>query len=446
MFFSQQSSIVNDVNDSWYITGGRIIDPGTARDEVADLLVQDGVIQLLPLRIDPRIPRIDARGLIVAPGFIDLHVHLREPGDTDAETIDSGTRAAAHGGFTAVVAMPNTRPATDRPEHIRHIVEVSALQDRVHVHPAGCITRHRAGLELADLAGMAAAGAVAFTDDGATVANETLLRQAMVAARCCGKPIFDHALDPVLAGHGVMHAGEWSDHWNIPGISSTAEIKIVARDIRLCEETGCALHIQHVSARESVALIRAARARELPVTAEATPHHLALTDADVHPNDTNAKMNPPVRSEEDRIAICSAVADGTITALATDHAPHTIESKSRLFRDAPFGVIGLETAIGVTYTALVHSGRMSLLEWVRRWTEGPTLILGLPPPALTPGQPANIVLLELNQEWTVQANRLFSKSRNTPFLGQRFRGNPLCTLHHGKVSWDSGITKPCSDC
>ena len=422
------------MKDCFYIRGGRVLDPARGQDAVGDLCIQKGVIVPCPARVPPGARVIDAAGCGGVPGFIDLHVHLREPGNEAAETVATGTRAAARGGFTTIVAMPNTRPALDSPAEIRALAK-RAAGGFARVLPAPCLTHGREGLELADIDALATAGAVALTDDGATVADDALMAEAMRRAARANLPVCDHALDPVLAGKGVMHEGEWSRKWGLPGIPSEAESRTVARDIRLAEAAGCALHIQHVSAAESVQLIREAVRRGVRVTAEATPHHLALTDADVRPEDARFKMNPPLRGEADRIVLLEAVADGTLTTLATDHAPHTAAAKAKGFVEAPFGVIGLETAIGVTYAILVKSGRISLADWVRRWTTGPARVLGRPAPSLAVGAPADVAVLNLTDEWTVRADDFVSLSRNTPFEGWRLTGRAMATFCGGKQTW-----------
>lgn len=418
-----------------YIRGARIVDPASRRDEVGDLYVRDGRIAETPPSPPPDALLIDGADLTVVPGLIDLHVHLREPGNEDAETVETGSRAAAHGGFTAVVAMPNTNPPTDTRERVAHLRQLGEQAKMTRVIPAGCISIGREGRELAPLAEMARAGALAFTDDGATVASEDLMLEAMARAKDLNLVIMDHAEDADLEKRGVMHEGHWSRHWKLPGIPPEAEIKTVARDIRLAERTGCALHIQHVSARESAGMIRDARKRGLRVSGELTPHHLALTDEDVRPDNANFKMNPPLRSKEDREALIQAVCDGTLQAFATDHAPHTAAAKAKGFADAPPGVVGLETAVGITYTELVARGLMDLPTWVRRWTSGPAGVLGIPEPTLRAGAPADLAVLDLKNEWTVRAEAFCSKSRNTPFEGRRLTGRAILTVFGGVLTW-----------
>lgn len=415
-----------------YITNARIVDPSSGRDSTGDLFVHEGRFARLPEVIPDGTLRIDAHGLVAVPGLIDLHVHLREPGQEDAETVETGCRAAARGGFTAIVAMPNTLPAMDAPGQVAALLDRAAACNLVHVWPAPCITRERKGRELTDFRALVQAGAVAFTDDGSTVTDDLLMEAAMRQSHALDRPVFDHALDPKLAGRGVMHAGTRSAGLDLPGISSEAETVMVARDIRLAEVTGCAVHIQHLSAAGSVTLVREARRRGVPVSAELTPHHLALTDDDVRPNRADRfKMNPPLRTDADRAALIEAVCDGTIACFATDHAPHTAESKARGFVGAPFGVIGLETAVGVTYSLLVKNGRMALTDWLTRWTLGPARILGRPSPSLAIGAPADFALLDLSSEWTVRADAFASKSRNTPFDGWTLSGQARWTFRGG---------------
>jgi len=424
------------MQQSWRIRGGRVVDPHRGCSEDADLDIVDGRIAV-PGSASSGDPLIDARGMTVVPGLMDLHVHFREPGDDAAETIASGSQAAARGGFTTVVTMPNTTPATDSAEMIRYVLEQAHCAGHVRVLPSGCITRNRQGGALADLSAMRAAGAAAFTDDGATVADDRLMQDAMIVARDLGVMVMDHALDPALSGSGVMHEGDFSRKYGLPGVSVTAETRMVARDIACAAQTGAAVHIQHLSCAESVALVRRAQQRGVKVTAEVTPHHLALCDADIDPANADYKMSPPLRTAADREAVVAAVAEGVIAAFATDHAPHTATAKARGFARAPFGIVGLETAVGVTYTVMVKSGRMSLLEWLRRWTTGPAGMLGMNPPSLAVGAPADIAVLDLCNEWTVCAADFASRSRNTPFEGWRLTGRAIHTFMDGCATWQS---------
>ncbi len=419
------------------IRGGRVMDPATGRDAVDDLFIDGGLIAPLPATLPPDTRIIDARRRLVVPGLIDLHVHLREPGNEAAETVHTACQAAVRGGFTTIVAMPNTQPPMDTPEQVQALARRAAAAGTARVLPAPCITRGRAGAEVADLETLDRAGAAAFTDDGSTVSDAGVMAAAMQRAARLNRPVMDHALDPLLAGKGVMHEGEWSRRFGLPGVPAAAEHTIVERDIRLAEQTGCAVHIQHLSVAESVNLIRAARRRGLRVSAEATPHHLALVDADIRPDDpARFKMSPPLGSITDCEALREAVADGTIEAFATDHAPHTAESKARGFLAAPCGVIGMETAVGVTYTVMVRRCHMPLMEWVRRWTTGPARLLGLPAPTLAPGAVADVTVLDIDAEWPVDPAAFASKSRNTPFDGWLLWGRAVCTIRDGAAVWE----------
>ena len=424
------------MNQVLHICGGRVVDPSTGRDEIADVWVAGDTVVDPPAGNVTPVRDVDARGCIVAPGFVDIHVHFREPGNDEAETIATGSDSAARGGFASVVPMPNTRPPTDTPERISWAILRAGQHGAVRLMPSGCITSDREGADLADLAGMARAGAVAFTDDGSTVADEALLEAAMRVAAKLGLPVLDHAMDPALAGDGVMHEGRTSSLYGVPGVPSAAEEVAVRRDVLLAEKTGCRMHIQHVSTREGVALIREARARGVPVSGEATPHHLRLVAADVPRDNANFKMNPPLCDEADREALLEAVADGTLHVLATDHAPHSAASKAAGLLAAPFGVVGLETAIGLTYSDLVLPGRMSVGEWVRRWTVGPCEVLGTAPPSLAPGATADVTIIDASTSWRVNPEEFASRSRNTPFGGAELTGRAIMTIRAGDVTWD----------
>ncbi len=420
------------MDGSWLIQGGRVLDPASGRDEVADVQVLDGRIALPTDRLPAGHRLFDARGRIVMPGLWDIHVHFREPGNPAAETLATGARAAARGGFTTTLAMPNTRPPLDTPSRVADHVARAHAVDACQVLTSAAVSVDRAGRELADLEGMAAEGAVAFTDDGAAIATPDLLRKALRRAKSLNMAVLDHALDP--AAKGVMHEGTRSRSLGLSGIPSEAEIAIVRRDVAATAEIGARLHLQHLSTAEAAALVRQARADGLPVTAEATPHHLALTDEDVSANDPNFKMSPPLRSARDRDALRAAVAAGHIQAFASDHAPH-LKDKGQSLASAAFGVVGLETAVGVTYTVMVRSGLMTELEWARRWTVGPAAVLGAPPPDLAPGSPANLTILDLATPWVVRAEDFLSQSRNTPFEGWTLYGRAVLTLRLGRAAF-----------
>jgi len=409
----------------------RCIDPARHIDAVTDIAIRNGVI--MPKDADTSdLPVKDATGLIAAPGFWDIHVHFRDPGNPIAETRQSGAQAAAAGGFTHVVPMPNTSPAGDSVQWLR---EQLADDLPVTLLPSACITAGRAGQTVADLETLAAHGAVAFTDDGAMVADDAVMREAMRRAKALGKPVFDHAVVPSLAQDGVIRDCPIAHALHLPIFPPEAEAEAIARDIRLCRETGCTLVIQHISTAEGVGLVRAARVGGLPVFAEASPHHLALAAEDIPDDDGNWRMNPPLGTRADRHAIRAAVLDGTISLFATDHAPHAPATKSKGFLAAPFGVIGLETAIGVTWQAMVSEERMPLMDWVSRWTTGPAAVLGMPPPTLAPGTQADLVLIDPNTPWAVDPSAFLSRSRNCPFAGRTFSARAVLTICKGKIAW-----------
>lgn len=415
------------------IKGGRIIDPSLQLDTTADLLIEDGLVKSIGGSAnDDGAEVLDASGLIVAPGFIDLHVHLREPGDEYKETIASGAAAAVAGGFTAICAMPNTRPVNDSASVTRFIIDKAREAGLARVYPVGAITRESKGEELAEMAEMKEAGAVAVSDDGRPVMDSQVMRHAMEYARGHGLVVVDHCQDLQLAAEGVMNEGRYSTLLGLKGMSNSAEQSHVARDIMLAELTGARVHIAHISTAGSVELVRRAKRQGLAVTCEVTPHHLALTDAAVVGFDTNTKMSPPLRSEEDRNALIEAVLDGTIDAIATDHAPHHADEKMLEYDRAPSGVIGLETALGVALTVLHHSHAVPITRLVEMLTVGPARAFSLPGGSLAVGSPADITVFDPASEWTVDVQRFKSKSRNTPFGGWKLRGKVVATFVGGR--------------
>lgn len=413
------------------LTNARVIDPFIGRDEITDLIIRNGVIQ--PAGSDTsKLPHISASGLIAAPGFWDVHVHFRDPGNPLAETRHTGGAAAAAGGFTHVVTMPNTFPAGDSPTWIRAQTEGPLP---VKILPSACITVSRQGKQVADLENLAAAGASAFTDDGAMVADDAVMYAAMLRAKILGKPVMDHAVISALAQDGIIRDGALARRLGLPIFPPTAEVEAVKRDIRLCRATRCATHIQHISCADSVTAIRAARAEGLPITGEASPHHLALTVEDITRDDGNYRMNPPLGNCEDMRAIRNGVLDGTLTLFATDHAPHTVNTKSQGFLKAPFGVIGLETAIGVTWRVMVEEEQMPIAKWIACWTLGPATLLGHPVPTLAPGTHADLVLIDPQTPWQVNPKTFYSLSRNTPFAGWTLNARPVLTICEGHTVW-----------
>jgi dihydroorotase len=417
------------------IRGGRVIDPATGRDGIGDVYLADGKIVPAPA---PGASEIDARGLVVCPGFIDIHVHLREPGQGAKETIETGTKAAAAGGFTSVVAMPNTSPVADHPGIIAWMQERAASSGVVNVFPTGAITVASQGEQLAPIGAMAAAGIVAVTDDGRCVQNHEVMRRAVEYAGMFGLPVLDHCQDASLAGsEAAMHEGYHSALLGLPGWPRMAEELIVARNAMLAEATGTRIHCQHLSSAGSVRLLREAIARGVPLSGEACPHHLALTDENLSGHDTNFKMNPPLREPADIDALLGGIADGTIAILATDHAPHAVYEKEVEFAAAPFGIVGLETAVGIFCEILLHRRPViDLPRLVAMLTVNPARLLGLDRGTLSVGAPADVTLLDPDRAWTVDKNSFASKGRNTPFDGWTLRGRAVRTIVGGKTVWE----------
>jgi dihydroorotase len=418
------------------IRNGRVLDPASSRDEIADLLLAGGVVSAVGKDLDASGAEIyDASGMIVAPGFIDMHVHLREPGFEHAETIETGSRAAAAGGFTSVCCMPNTKPVNDNATVTSYIVERARRYAAVNVFPIGAITKGSDGEELAAIGSMKAAGIVAISDDGRPVMNARVMRRAMETARAFDMPVIDHCEDLNLSAGGDMHEGHQSVRLGLRGIPGASEDIMVARDILLAELTGCRFHVAHLSTRHSVEMVAFAKSRGLPVTCEVTPHHFVLSDCDMPPYDSNYKMKPPLRSRTDVSAALNGILSGNVDALATDHAPHPGSEKMQEFEKCPFGIIGLETAIGLTLEHLVHTGKITLVRMVELYTTGPARVLRLDRGTLAEGSPADVTIFDLDSEWTYDANRSCSKSKNTPFDGRRFRGGPAATVVSGRIIW-----------
>ncbi|HCG27088.1 MAG TPA: dihydroorotase [Lentisphaeria bacterium] len=410
--------------------GARVIDPARNIDKVMDIGVENGVFADPATLKDAEV--VDLAGYVLAPGFIDLHVHLRQPGKTDAETIHTGTLAAAAGGFTSIVAMPNTSPCADNPGTIHYIRTYAQAEGVVKVLPCGAITKGLEGQEMAGIGGLKAAGVVALSDDGKCVQNHELMRHVIEYSRTFKLPILDHCEDTVLASGGVMHEGHWSVFLGMKGMAAAAEELIVARDAILARTAGWRVHIQHVSTKGSLSIIRTAQKEGVQITAEATPHHISLTDVEIKKFDTNYKMNPPLRSEEDRLAVIEGLRDGTITVIATDHAPHTNTAKTVEFDYAPFGIIGLETAVQICLTELYHKQYLDLPALISKFTKGPADVLGMPTGTLENGRPADITILDPEKEGVVDADKFYSKSRNTPFNGYRYKGLAVGTIVDGK--------------
>jgi dihydroorotase len=417
------------------LKGGRILDPSSRTDSIGDVIIIDGKIASSGERAgkvsDAEI--IDCDGMIVSPGFIDVHCHLREPGREDVETIATGARAAAAGGFTAVCAMPNTDPVTDNQAAVGFIVRQAQRADAARVHVIGAISVGQKGETLAEFGEMVAAGAVAVSDDGKPVVSAQLMRTALEYARTFNIPVIDHCEEPTLARGGSMNEGIVSARLGLRGIPSEAEEIMVIRDILLARRTGGHVHLAHMSTLGSVELIRWGKERGINVTAEVCPHHISLTEDRVLGYDTNAKMNPPLRTAKDVEALRDAVKDGTIDMIATDHAPHHYDEKEREFADAPNGIVGFETALAVSVTNLVASGHIDFSTLVDKMSCAPARLFGLPGGALTKGTVADVTVFDPVAEWEVDPSRFLTKGRNTPYAGMRLKGRAQCTIVGGRL-------------
>jgi dihydroorotase len=422
------------------IKNGRVLDPASKTDGQVDVLLEgERIAEMAPTGKISRAKQaglevFDAAGLVVAPGFIDLHCHLREPGQESSETIETGMRAAARGGFTAICCMPNTRPVNDNASVTRFILDrarAAAQNGGARVWPIGAASLSSKGEAIAEIAAMKRAGIVAVSDDGKPVATARLMRLVMDYCRGLDLPVIEHAEDASLAAGAVMREGITSARLGLSGMPAEAESICVARDVQVAELTGARLHIAHLSAKASLEQVRGARQRGLRVTCEVTPHHFTLTDEDVR-YDSNYKMNPPLASREDREALIAGLADGAVDAIATDHAPHEAALKDVEFDRAPFGIIGFETALALALEQLVHSGRIPLLRMVELFTSGPARVLGIER-KLAPGQPADLTVFSAEHEWTYQVSESASKSRNSPFDGRSLRGAPMATIVAGRV-------------
>jgi dihydroorotase len=450
--------------NSLIVTGGRVVDPALRFDAVADVLILDGKISAvgngLAAKAPPETPRIDATGMAVCPGLIDLHAHLREPGQAAKETIASGTAAAARGGFATVVCMPNTSPAIDNAGTVALIRERAQRESKINVFVAGAITRDIAGEELAPIGSLKAAGVIAITDDGHCVQNNELMRHALDYARMFDLPVMDHCQDYSIVTDGVVHEGYWSTVLGLRGWPSAGEELIVSRNILLAELTGTPVHCQHLSSARSIQLLREAKQRGVPVSGEVCPHHFTLTDTvlagsdkfwetdgkDIMPNggerprwpsyDTNFKMNPPVRSAADRAALIEGLVDGTVEIISSDHAPHCNYEKEVEFDHAPFGIAGFETELALSLMALYHSKRLALSDVIAKFTMAPARLLRLQNKgSLREGADGDLTIMDVDREWVFDINESASKSRNSPFSGWRLKGKAVATIANGQIAW-----------
>lgn len=419
--------------DNIVIKGGRIIDPSTDLDTTGDIFIEGSKIKQVGLALQEAERVIDAKGLWILPGLIDIHVHLREPGDEEAETIQSGINAAINGGFTSIVSMANTRPPIDNRQAVLYVKGRAAQIGLANVFPVGTVTEGLKGQRLADLASMSDAGAVGFSDDGRPVIDEKLMMEALDHAKRLGKPVISHCEDITLTKDGVMHQGEVSSRLGLAGIPRLAEERAVARDIALAEQSGAKLHIAHVSTRGSLELIRAAKERGTPVTCDVTPHHLLLTHEYLLSLNTKFKMNPPLREKDDTIALREGLSEGVIDAIASDHAPHTWREKGLPIQVAPFGVIGLETTLPIVLTELVEKHGLSLKKVLSALSHKPAQIMGIPKGRLSEGADADIIMVDPKKSFRIDPSSFASKSRNTPFDNWRVWGDVVIVILGGKI-------------
>ena len=420
------------------IQNAKMLEAGTLKQ--VDVLIQEGKIKSIATQIEPQseMQIIDAKGHFLSPGFIDVHVHLREPGGEHKETIETGTKAAARGGFTTVCPMPNTKPVPDSVENMRHLKQLIDENAQVRVLPYAAITKRQAGKEHVDFEALANEGAFAFTDDGVGVQEAAKMYEAMQQAKAVNKAVVAHCEDNSLIYGGAMHEGKRSEELGIPGIPNICESVQIARDVLLSEATGCHYHVCHVSTKESVRVIRDAKKAGIPVTAEVTPHHLLLTEDDIPGDNAIYKMNPPLRSVEDRQALIEGLLDGTIDIIATDHAPHAEDEKNQPMTRAPFGIVGSETAFPLLYTHFVKTGEWTLQQLVDYITIKPAQVFDLPYGTLKEGAVADLTLINLDEAYEIKAQDFLSKSSNTPFLGEKVYGKTLFTMVDGEIRYEEG--------
>lgn len=424
------------------IQNGHLLDPATKRDGIYDILIEDGII----LQVEEQITEnadtvIDAKGKYVLPGFVDLHVHFREPGFAYKETIKTGSMAAARGGFTSVCPMPNTQPAIDNPSMIEYLNLKAEKEAMVHILPVGAVTKGQAGTELADIVGMARVGARAISEDGKSVMNTKVYYEGMKLAKKAGIPVFAHCEDKDLVGKGVMNAGAKSQELGLEGISNAVEDVIVARDILMAKEVGAKLHLCHCSTKDSVALVKMAKEMGYPVTAEVCPHHFTMSEEDITQDDANFKMNPPLRAKADVQALKEGLRDNIMEVIATDHAPHSREEKERSIAEAPFGIVGLETAFALSVTELVEQGYLTKMQLVEKLSHNPARIIGIDKGSLAVNKAADLVIVDFEESYTIEAATFASKGKNTPFDGRKVKGRVLKTFVDGSLVYDYDLEK-----
>lgn len=422
------------------IKNGTVVDPASKTETESDILIENGKIVKIKKKITDKADKtVDAKGCFVMPGFIDLHTHLRDPGFEEKETIVTGAKAAARGGFTTILAMPNTKPVVDHADVVNYVRHKAKNLAPVHVLQAGAITKGQEGMELADIRGMAKAGIPAISEDGKSVMDAGLYYQAMKIAKEEGIPVFAHCEDKSLAGHGVMNEGARSKELNLPGILNVAEDAVAARDIMLAESAGVRLHLCHCSTKQSVAMVKQAKANGIAVTAEACPHHFILSDEDVLKDDANFKMNPPLRSKEDVEAIREGLKQDVIDVIATDHAPHTAVEKGMSMTKAPFGIVGLETAASLVYTELVLQKYLTPMQMAEKMSYNPARIIGSDKGTLAEGADADIVIFNPKKEYVIDTADFAGKAKNTPFQGRKVTGQVVATIVAGEIVYEEGM-------
>ncbi len=420
------------------IRNGRVIDPASNVDMTADVLVENGIVsKVMPQIQDQADQQINAEGCYVMPGFIDLHVHLRDPGQEHKETVVTGAAAAARGGYTTIVAMPNTKPVVDNLDVVNYVHNKAKNMAKVNILQAGAITKKMEGMQLADIEQMVLAGSPAVSEDGKSVMNAYLLREAMQLAKKLDIPVLSHCEDRNLLNGGVVNDDENAKKYGLPGISNSVEDVIAMRDVMLAKDTGAKLHLCHCSTKDSVEIVRAAKEKNVRITAEVCPHHFTLSSDDMIPGDTNYKMNPPLRKREDVEALRQGLKEGIMDVIATDHAPHAKEEKNDSMLRAPFGIVGLETAAALTYTELVLSGCLSVMQMAEKMSLNPARVIGLDKGSLEPGKAADLVIFDPHKTYKIEASQFASKSRNTPFNGWEVTGAVRATIVGGEIVYQA---------